>query len=662
MEIKDVTNKTKELGSDIRKMPGKMLNFEQMMRHRTQRNALFAGFGVTLLVLLLQAIDLGSGMSLRSLDFMFWLRGEIEPKNNICIVAIDNESFNEMPERWVWPRSFHAKLIRQIMRGKPKAIVFDVLFTEETAADSKQDSELAAAARSSGCVILGAELTSVVDKRFRYSEMKLPIKPLRSAIYSAGVVNTPMDGDAFVRRANLIWKVHEERYFSLPLEGLRKAMGVGKGEINYEPGRLEFGDKIIPLDANDKMLINYRGPAKTFKTIPYYQVFKGIVSPEVFRDAIVFVGSTAEVLHDNFYTPFSWKPFADEEISQPVPGVEIHANTVETIMNGDYIKEFGWPFRWLMIFLLGGLVSVITIQARVWVSIVATGAVLMGLVVMAVYLFIGRNEFLDFMPTFTAVALSFVVVTSYRAAVEKRERQRMKGTFSRYLSPHVLNEVMSRPPEMGGSARIATILFSDIRGFTSMSEKMTAHEVVERLNEYLTAMVDQVLKHDGTLDKFVGDAIMAVYNSPMDQPDHAIRGVSTAWYMSKKMDELQAEWVAAGKVSFNIGIGLNTGEVVAGNMGSPQRMEFTVIGDNVNLASRMESQTKEAKCRILISESTYEAAKDFIEVKERGSITVKGKEIPVKAYEVTGLKPNAPDYIGMAAAKEAKDKKKGRQD
>jgi adenylate cyclase len=420
---------------------------------------------------------------------------------------------------------------------------------------------------------------------------------------------------------------------------------------------LEFGDHNIPMDSQNKMLINYRGPAKTFKTLPYYQVWKGIIDPGVFRDAIVFVGSTAEDLHDNFHTPYTWKPFADNEMVQPVPGVEIHANTVETILNNDYIREFAWPVRYLLILGLGALVSLVTIRANVFLSVVTTFGAALGLVIVSVYLFMARTEFLEFMPALYAIGFAFVGVQAYRSSIERRERQRLKGTFSRYVSPHVLNEVMSRPPEMGGATREVTILFSDIRGFTSMSEKMTPHEIVERLNEYLTAMVDQVLKHDGTLDKYVGDAIMAVYNSPMNQEDHALRAVSTAWHMSKRLDELQQDWVKKGIPVINIGIGMNTGEVVAGNMGSPQRMEYTVIGDNVNLASRMESATKECQCRILMSGSTYEAVKDYVEVKEHPPIKMKGKEKPVQVYELVTMKPNTPDYAAQQAAADKKAKK-----
>lgn len=309
---------------------------------RLERRSLYLGSAITAVILLFWLAGIGESLSNRSMDLLFWWRGPIEPTVPVVIVAIDNESFNEMPERWIWPRDFHGKLIDKIMKGKPKAIAFDMLFTEPTAHDPRQDAEFAAACRRSGCVILGAELVQVRDKQFEYQEFKLPIKLLLSSIFSPGVVNTPKDSDAFVRRSRLMWRVNEERHYSLAMEALRKYSGVGKGEINYEKGWLEFGDRRIPLDNDDNMLINYCGPAKTFKTIPYYQVFKGMTDPAIFKDAIVFVGASAESLHDTFHTPTTFEMVTGENVSTVMPGVEIHANVIDTILTGRYLSYSSW--------------------------------------------------------------------------------------------------------------------------------------------------------------------------------------------------------------------------------------------------------------------------------------------------------------------------------
>ncbi len=603
----------------------------------TERRALYIGAGLTVLVLVARLMGIGEGLSLRSLDFLFYLRGPVEPKTPIVIVAIDNESFNEMPERWTWPRGFYAKEIDRIMKGKPKAIVFDMLFTEESASAPQQDTELAAACRRSGCVILGAELVHVRDKQFEYEEMKLPIKELQKAIYSTGVVNTPQDPDAFVRRGGLVWKVHDERHFSLAMEALRKYLTVGKGEINLDNAQIEFGERKIPVDEKGQMLINYSGPSKTFKTVPFYQVFKGMIDPAIFKDAIVFIGATAVDLHDVFHMPFTWDPIDALQEATQMPGVEIHANVIETIVQQRFIRQLPDLVAPLLVLGLGLLVSFIAIRARIWISLVVAVSTGFGLMAISIWLFTSQMTFMEFVHPLFAVGFAFLGCTTYRASVEMREKQRVRATFARYVSPHVLTTVLTNPPELGGSRRVATILFSDVRGFTSMSEKLTAHEVVEILNEYLTEMVDEVLKHDGTLDKFVGDAVMAVYGSPMDQPDHALRAVSTAWEMHLRHEALKKKWVEEGKVPFEIGIGLNTGEVVAGNMGSPNRMEFTVIGDNVNLAARMESATKDAGAKILMSESTYLLVKDHVQIKELPPVHMKGKSEDIKVFALLGV-------------------------
>ena len=594
------------------------------------------GLGITLVMLVARLVNMGEGARLRSLDFLFYMRGEVVPKSNVVIVAIDNESFNEMGP-YPWPRNDHARLIRNIMKDKPKAIVFDVTFNEPNSINPAFDTEFAAACRQSGCVILASELVTGIDKQFQYEELKVPIRELAKAIYSTGLANTPLDSDAFVRRASLFRKIHDERYYSLAMEAMRRYLSVGKGEINIEADVLEFGERHIPLDVEGKMWINYCGPAKTFKTIPYYQVFKGMVPAETFRDAIVFVGATTNDLHDVFPTPFTWSPLESDRMAMQVPGVEIHANVVDTVLNNRFISTPGALLTIALVFGLGLLVSWVAIKARIWVSLtVAIGSAL-GLVALSVWLFSNKSIFLEFIHPLYTIGLVFVGTTTYRASVELREKQKIRGTFARYVSPHVLTTVLTHPPELGGARRVATILFSDVRGFTSMSEKLTAHEVVEILNEYLTEMVDEVLQHDGTLDKFVGDAVMAVFGSPMDQKYHALRGVSTAWEMHRRHEALKVKWLADGKVPFEIGIGLNTGEVVAGNMGSPSRMEFTVIGDNVNLAARMESATKDSGHKILLSEATYLLVKDHVQVKELAPVHMKGKAEDIKVFALLGV-------------------------
>ncbi len=305
------------------------------------------------------------------------------------------------------------------------------------------------------------------------------------------------------------------------------------------------------------------------------------------------------------------------------------------------------------------LVSWVSVHGRIKVAFLTAAGASVALIVVSVYLFVSHSQFLEFAHPLYAVWLSLLCCTGYRASVEMQEKQRVRATFARYLSPHVLTTVLSSPPSLGGTRRNATVLFSDVRGFTAMSERLEAHEVVAILNEYMTEMVDIVLAHDGTLDKFVGDAVMAVFGSPMDQPDHPIRAVSTAWHMHLKHEELKTKWLSEGKTPFEIGIGINTGDVVAGNIGSPNRMEFTVIGDNVNTASRLESATKDLGAKVLISGTTYAQVKQHVQVRQREPIKVRGKAQPILVYELLGVDEEISSKLIMPVEKTMGRKKGG---
>jgi adenylate cyclase len=231
--------------------------------------------------------------------------------------------------------------------------------------------------------------------------------------------------------------------------------------------------------------------------------------------------------------------------------------------------------------------------------------------------------------------------TAYRFFTEERRARDIRKMFSSYVSKRIVDELIRDPSKMrlGGTRKQMTVLFSDIRGFTTFSEKYQPEEVVSQLNEYLGAMTDIVFEHDGTLDKFVGDAVMAFWGAPLDQPDHAQRAVRCGLDMIRKLRELQQKWAAEGKHVIDIGVGINSGEMVVGNMGAEgKKMDFTVIGDNVNLAARVEGLTRKYDSHIIITEYTYAKVKDSVEAKELEAVTVKGKERPVVMYNVVGMK------------------------
>jgi len=254
------------------------------------------------------------------------------------------------------------------------------------------------------------------------------------------------------------------------------------------------------------------------------------------------------------------------------------------------------------------------------------------------YYFICKQVWVEYTPVALLIIFIYILITTWRFFTEEKEKRWLKKTFGQYLSPAVINEIMKSPDALalGGKRQEMTVLFSDIRGFTTISEASSPEEVVALLNEYLTKMTEIVFKYQGTLDKFIGDAVMAFWNAPVEQKDHPRRAVLCAIDMIEELKKLQVKWRAEGKPVLDIGIGVNTGDMVVGNMGSLERMDYTVIGDNVNLGSRLESLNKEFKTHIIISESTYNNVRDIVNARSLGSTKVKGKEKAVQIYGVEG--------------------------
>jgi len=240
----------------------------------------------------------------------------------------------------------------------------------------------------------------------------------------------------------------------------------------------------------------------------------------------------------------------------------------------------------------------------------------------------------------------YLGITVYRYITEEREKKKIRGAFQYYLTASVINEMLKDPSKLklGGDKKDLTVLFSDIRGFTTISEKLTPEALVHLLNEYLTEMTNLVFKYDGLLDKYMGDAIMAVFGAPLDQPDHAVRACRTALDMMEELKKLQKKWADEGRPVFDIGIGINSGDMVVGNMGSDMRFDYTVMGDSVNLGSRLEGINKEYGTNIVISEYTYAAIRDALLCRELDSVRVKGKKLPVKIYELLGEKKDSANW------------------
>jgi adenylate cyclase len=376
-------------------------------------------------------------------------------------------------------------------------------------------------------------------------------------------------------------------------------------------------------------------------------VLDGSVAVSTFKDKIVFVGATAKGIGDLRSTPF-------QSQDQGYMGVETHANVVDNLLHTDdpsrtFIRR-GFSQQLVdvgfIVFFGLGMSWIFSTMKPLHATLSMAGG--LGLFLLLVrFAFAHYGMWLFVIVPATTLLIDYGAITSYRMIFEEREKRKVRKTFERYVSPGVIGLIERDPKKYfktGGEIKELTVLFADIRSFTTISEGMTADELVQLLNEYLGAMTDVLFEHWGTLDKYIGDALMAFWGSPFPDDSHALRGCACALGMSKRLEELNRQWEAQGKKRMEIGIGVNTGPVNVGNMGSEHRFSWTVMGDHVNLASRLEGQTKAYHVPRIVSEFTYEQAKGAFLFRPLDRIRVKGKLKTVKIYELLAYVPDAPAY------------------
>jgi adenylate cyclase len=405
-------------------------------------------------------------------------------------------------------------------------------------------------------------------------------------------------------------------------------------EVDYKRSVIKLGEHEIPFRDNGLVEINYAGEPQSVPTFPYHSVYYKDMDMSVFKDKVVYVGATSEILHDNHVAPFA-------SAVDKIPGVEAHAHMLDTMVSGLYLRRMPAWADFILTAVLGLLISGFTVRLSAKQGAAVTALIAAAYLALALAAFLSERVILTLALPLATVFVVFAFLAAFRAVNEEKRARSTRAMFSRYVSRQIVEEILHDPEAvgLGGQMKEVTILFSDVRGFTAMSERLSAPEVVAVLNEYLTAMVDIVIANNGTVDKYVGDAIMAVWGSPLPDPQHRQNGVRTAVQMMEVLKELQVKWAAEGKPHIDIGIGLNTGHVVAGNMGHPDyKMDYTVIGDDVNLAARMESANKEMRSHVLITGATYEGCKDMVEVVRHPPIHVKGKEAAIDVFEVVGWK------------------------
>lgn len=462
------------------------------------------------------------------------------------------------------------------------------------------------------------------------------IPPIIEAAKAIGFFNMVPDPDGVVRAAPLVMVLGENVVAPLAIQTLRFASQNPSWLIlDLEPygvAGVQWEGGWIPTSEEGFLIINYRGKARTFPYVSAVDVLKGRVVQEQIRGKIVLVGAVATGIYDLRVTPLD-----------PIfPGVEVHATILDNIIKGDYIQRPGWVslLDLLILLCLGILLGIFLPRLRPMPGALLMLAIFWGQLYLNTQVLITQGYWLNAIYPSLLVPLSYLAVTMHKYVMEEREKRRLKGAFQVYVAPAVVQEIIKDPKalKLGGEQKVLTVLFSDIRGFTTISEGLRPEELVLLLNEYLTEMTQVIFKHEGTLDKYIGDAIMAIYGAPLPQEDHPLRACLSALEMIEALKVLRERWRPKGLPELDIGIGINTGEMVVGNMGSERRFDYTVMGDNVNLASRLEGLNKQYGTHILVSESTVSCLQEKIPFREVDLVRVKGRSQPVRIYEILSPK------------------------
>ena len=658
--------------------------------------AMLIGLGAAMLVLggdlLLSAVSRGGLnplelVELRTYDWRLTHTARPETaRKDIAIVEIDEVSLRSLQPnagRWPWPRAVHSMLIDYLARAPAKVVAYDVVLSDAdtrrgfdmgdaTMTGAESDRMLADSVKAAGNVVLVADAS--YDTEVEHLELPdtgfpldvngvyelrgalPPIGVLASAASGLGHNRFVLDPDGPMRHTIPFVRTHHKVLPSLGVSAALRVAGIRPQDVRLDGTRLRLGDRVMPLaqrrvKAVDGVLeflwgpINFRGPAllddlksHTYPTYSFFDLLfseqqiiekqKPNIDPAIFRDKIVFVGVTAAGLHDVFETPFS---------NGKMPGVQIHAAVADDILSNRFIREASGGVRIATVTVVAVAAGLLAALLPAWWAAAATAILVAAISWIAAASF-ASGYWLNLSQPVLAASYALFGGVAYQYFVEGREKRKMKKLFGQYVSKDVYEQLVANPAlaRLGGQRREMTVLFSDIRGFTTVSESGQPEAIVGMLNEYFTRMVHLVFTHKGTLDKFVGDMVMALFGAPLDDPRHADHAVEAALDMIDELAVLNARWKSEGRQELDIGIGINTGPMIAGNIGSDAIMSYTVIGDAVNLGSRLESLNKQYGTRIIISDATRERLSRRYELRPLGEVVVKGKTQPVKIFSVEG--------------------------
>ena len=631
------------------------------------RKRILQGAGIGILAAIL-ALGLHFSRALDKMEFKTWdwratmLASPRPATDQIRLIFLDQASLDWGKERgwsWPWPRQVYTAVLDFCRRAQTKAVAFDVIYSEPSGWGVEDDAALGSAVAATrgfvGAVFVARESggetnwpNSVPPPRialraapgtglapYRLSRALFPVPEMATnATLLASVFGNP-DSDGIYRRMKPFSLFAGQVVPSLGLAARLATVPSPTLELTPSTFAIGTGSSRLPLDRDGNVILRFRGPSQTHKTVSIAAVIESelrlregkepLIAPSFFTNAYVFLGFTAPGLFDLRSAP----------VAAVYPGVELHATFLDNLLEADLMRDAPAAAACGIVLLLAvaGAVGV-RLSRHAWQAAMVA-LVLLPLPALLGVLAYTRGWWLPMMAQYAALAPALVATLAVNYATEGRQKRFIKGAFKQYLSPVVIDELVQHPERLalGGETRELSLFFSDVRGFTGISERLSPEQLTALLNDYLTAMTDVIYAHGGTVDKYEGDAIIAFWNAPLPQPDHALRAVRAALECQHRLAALNPSFRDRVGADLVQRIGINSGPVVVGNMGSRQRFNYTFLGDAGNLASRLEGINKQFGTSILISEATRNQLGNAVAVREIGLVRVVGRSQPVRVFE-----------------------------
>lgn len=627
----------------------------------------FICIGVTFALIIIYNLSLLDRYELNASDLRYSMRGFRLSESPVVFVNIDDKTLGDLG-RWPFRRKYHAQLIDILSEYGAESIMFDILFMEPNSENTDDDLILFRSIKKAGNVYIPFYL-SPIGKNNKPNELllsnlgfknssnqfitadkiTLPLDEILANLKGTGYANASPDEDGVIRKAMLFMRYRDTEHI-LPLISFKVALdhlGVGLHELTLEPGnavvlKTDSGIIRVPVDSDWQMPVNYQGNIEEYSFSDIIRSYRQIsnnekpyISLKKFKDKVVMIGQTSAGTVD--LNPIPLLP------SYPMVG--IHLSIFDTIISRKFISESNSTNDLILFIFIGLFLGIIIPRLSPLKGLLFSVILFLVYILFNYFIFIFKG--IGFPIIYPGILIFFcdISIFIYKHATEEKEKKMIKNIFSTYMTPSVVHKILKDPDslKLGGERREMTVYFSDLAGFTTLSESLEPEDLVHLINEYLDAMTNVIFKHEGTLDKYEGDAIMAFWNAPTDQPDHPLQCCQTALECFEELSRLQKKWISEGRPPLNMRIGINTGQMIVGNMGSKTRMDYTVMGDSVNLGARLESANKEYGTRLMISEFTKAYVENDVEYRELDVLKVKGKTKPVLVYELMANKGKLSD-------------------